>query len=272
LLFLLFPILIFSQNFDYKNSFENISNWIEINNEKAKLEYINKLKVTHSNECFFNFFNLNEFFIIDIDRDGLKDILITGDCMMDAGLTAIYRYNGTYFEELLKVNGKIHQVSDYDSNLPFSFTLNNYGCCGGFDNVLEKYILVLENGSYSYKLQSRENFVFETEFPETYFKKPIAFKTVKEKYNLRFSPEIDDTSAIARPYNAYGNTVWIYPSNSIGFAIAETKDKTGRIWWFVKMDNKTAKGLEYTSEVGTNSKEPTFSLGWISSNFVEKIE
>ena len=29
--------------------------------------------------------------------------------------------------------------------------------------------------------------IFDIEFPESYFEKPIAFKTVKEEYNLRLS-------------------------------------------------------------------------------------
>ena len=272
LLFLTFPFLIFGQSINYESSVEKLNAWVKLSDKEAKLEYVNKLKDKFGDNCLFSFFNLKEFYVIDIDRDGLKDILYSGECMLEGGLTAIYRYNGIEFEELISVIGEVYQVSDYNSNLPFSFTLRNYACCGGFTDVFEKYELVKKNGNYSFKLQVREDYVSETVFPDTFYEKPIAFKTVREKYNLRFSPVIDDTSAVARPYEDYGNTVRSYPANSIGYAIAEKKDQTGRIWWFVRMDNKTAKGLEYTSKVGDNSEEPTYSLGWMSSRFVERLD
>ncbi|OFY08316.1 MAG: hypothetical protein A2W99_07000 [Bacteroidetes bacterium GWF2_33_16] len=274
LLFLAFPFLIFSQQIDYEKSIERIIDWEEITDKTVKLEFVNKLKAIRDedNECYLIFFNLESFHVIDIDRDGVKDIVYSGECGLEGGSTVIFRNNGESFDELLSVIGEIHQVSELNSNLPFSFTLRNYACCGGFTDVFEKYILVKENGNYLYKLQLREDYVSETVFPETYFEKPIAFKTVREKYNLRFSPVIDDTSEVARPYEDYGNTVRTYPANSIGYAIAEKKDETGRIWWFVRMDNKTAIGLEYTRKVGDNSEEPTFSLGWMSNRFVEIID
>jgi len=270
---LTFPFSIFSQPFDYEKSIDKLNYWEEITDKTAKLEFVNKLKEIRDedNECYLIFFRLEDFHVVDIDRDGLKDIVYSGMCGIDGSATVIFRNNGESFDELLFVIGRIHQVPDFNSNLPFSFTLRNYACCGGFTSVFEKYILVNENGNYSYKLQTREDYVSETVFPEAYFEKPIAFKTVREKYNLRFSPAIDDTSEVARPYEDYGNTVRSYPANSIGYAIAAKKDETGRIWWFVRMDNKTAKGLEYTSKVGDNSEEPTFSLGWMSSRFVERI-
>jgi len=273
LLFLAFPFSSFSQSFNYEKSVDKLSDWVEISDKQVKLEFINQLKSIRDekNECYLVFFNIEEFYVVDIDRDGLKDIIYSGECGLDGGLTAIFRNTGETFEDLISVIGELYQVSDFNSNSPFSFTLRNYACCGGFTNVFEKYVLVLENGNYSYKLQSREDYPFDIEFPESYFEKPITFKTVKEKYNLRLSPIVDNETEMDRPYEAYGNIIRSYPENSFGYAIAEKKDETGRIWWFVKMDNKTAKGLEYTSDVGDNSKEPTYSLGWISSRYIEKV-
>jgi len=271
---LLIPISTFCQIFDYSSTDDKLKIWEEITDTQEKIEFVNNFKETlDSGSCIFLFSKLEEFYIIDIDRDGLKDVFFSGSCMLDGDVTAVYRFNGKTFEEMILVIGIIRQVSDYNSGSPFSFTINNHACCMGFTNVFERYVLILENGQYKYKLQSREDYPYDTEFPKTYLKKPIAFRTIKEEYKLRFSPMIDDTTLADRPYEAYGNTIWTYPANSIGVAIAEKEDETGRIWWFVKMNNKTATGLEeFTSHVGDNNKEPTYSLGWMSSRFLEIIE
>lgn len=236
---------------------------------------MNRLKDEHNGGCHFQDFNLDDFYIIDIDRDGLNDIVYSGDCKREGGGTAIFRYNGNNFEQLIFVYGVIYQVSDYESILPFSFSLIIYACCGDDKNIIEKYALILEDGNYKFILQTSEYYygddVVTTIFPKTFFEKPIAFKTIKEKYNLRFSPSInyvdeDDQSMI------FDNVVITYPKNSIGYDIAKKKDKTGRIWWFVKMDNKSAKGMENIGTFSPNSKESTYSLGWMSSKYLERID
>ncbi len=271
--FLFLPFIIFSQTFDYSKSIDKLKEWEEFTDENDKSEFVDNFKKTlDKTNCIYLYSKLDEFHVIDIDRDGLKDIFYSGNCMTESGVIAVYRNNGNSFEELIGILGVIYQISDYCSNLPFSFTVNDQACCGGFTNVFEKYVLILENEIYKYKLQLREDWPYDIDFPEKYFKKSIAFKTTKEKYNLRLSPKIDNTTEMDRPYEDYGNTIRVYPENSLGVAIAEKKDETGRIWWFVRMNNKSIKELEYTSNIGNNSKEPTYSLGWMSSKFIEKIE
>ena len=269
---LVIPFLIFGQSSEKSEQLSNWNGWEIKTDNTSKGEFISTLKVNKDAECEFAFLNLNEFHIVDVDNDGLNDIVYSGFCGTTGSVTSIYRFNGVSFEQLIKVIGVIHQVSKFDSNERFSFTLRNYACCGGFENVLEKYVLILENGKLKYQVQSRETYVDETEFPNFYFEKPIVFRSIIEKLQLRFSPIIDDTTYIARPFDARGNEVTFYPKNSIGYAVAQKKDITGKIWWFVKMNNKNILGKEWTSKAGDNSEEPTFTLGWINFENVERIK
>ncbi|GET23199.1 hypothetical protein [Prolixibacter denitrificans] len=258
--------------FNYGETLSKLKDWELISDKNEKQEYVERIKSLTESENIFRFFDLNELHIVDVDQDGLKDILFSGEGGIDGGITEVYRSNGVSFECILSVIGKLCDVSTYQPGEKMVLRINNYACCGGFTNVFENYVLTLQGGKIKYSLQSKEEYVPEMVFPTVFFDRPIAFKIRNEEYKLRFSPVIDDTTEIVRPFDAYGNTIDVYSKNTIGYAIAERKDVTGRIWWFVKIDNNTSGVHRDWNAVGDNNKEPTYSLGWMSSRYLDLIK
>jgi hypothetical protein len=82
-----------------------------------------------------------------------------------------------------------------------------------------------------------------TKIPEQYFDKEIQFTVKNEKYYLR-----SELGEVNGSFN--GEILYTYTKGDKGKAFAEETDETGRIWWFVIMDNGIA--------------------GWMSSRFLEK--
>lgn len=274
--FVLFILIFGSINsysqFDFNSSIDNIDDWITISNLDAKTDIITNLRNKYSDNCAFKFYDINEFYVIDFENNGLNDILYSGYCGIDGSVTQIFRFNGFDYDIILSVIGKIYAVNKKHEGNPFTIVINNYACCGDFTNVFERYTYFLTENKIKFSVQARFDYVSELVFPKEYFKNPIAFRTINNEYKLRFEPLIDDTTEITRPFDAFGNTIYTYSTNSVGYAIAEKQDNTGRTWWFVKMDNSSDPKMEFTKRFGDNNEQITYSLGWMSSRYLEIIE
>ena len=99
--------------------------------------------------------------------------------------------------------------------------------------------------------------------------KPIAFETINEKYTLRLTPKLDNETYFWGT-DEQGNSIAIFPIGSTGTAMAENVDETGRIWWFVRMNNN--KGNIGMFMHGDNNEEPYRCYGWMSSRYLKRIE
>ena len=97
------------------------------------------------------------------------------------------------------------------------------------------------------------------------------FKTITEEYKLRLEPFINDTSTSSYPELVQGNTIAIYPKESLGYALSQQQDDTGRIWWFVIMKNNL-KPISSVMYSGFYENDDYYSCGWMSSRFLKKIE
>jgi len=135
-------------------------------------------------------------------------------------------------------------------------------------NFLMHNLGLSDNGIFFKKILSTY-LVDYTTFPDT-MNIFIPFKVSSEKYNLRLSPEIDSTTDyFGRDF--YGNEIAEYPKGSLGYALAEKKDSSGRIWWFVLMTNNIIPIRSfYPRWEGAPIKY--FSIGWMSSKYLERLD
>ena len=101
-------------------------------------------------------------------------------------------------------------------------------------------------------------FYGETTIP-LIFNKKQPFEILNDKYRLRISPEINNENVICE-----------LAKGDYGIALASSTDITGRIWWFVKMDNNISKTTEYWHiDTDTKNIRERKVLGWISSNYLK---
>ena len=109
-------------------------------------------------------------------------------------------------------------------------------------------------------------YYLDTEIPEVFDIK-IPFKVINDKYRLRTKPEIDNGD----DENDFGNIIGEFAPNDSGVALAKSKDETGRIWWFVMMNNNISKDNSYfhvdNDNSGYHRKKKVY--GWISSRYLK---
>lgn len=187
----------------------------------------------------------SHYFFVDLNNDGQKDILYNSADGADAALLMIWiNKNGTY-ERILREGGDVLYVNWTNS----TFLVDEPAMTGEMEGHLFKY-QVTKTGVISDKL----DYQVGAFFPPNY-NKISKFRTINDNYNLRSSPLVLNEPCEEYPDGSElcGNLYLKLSKGTIGFAIAESTDETGRMWWLSKID------------LGTNNV-----IGWVSSRYVEK--
>lgn len=240
---------------------------IKLNN-KEKLDLISQIKfsnirLTPSDGTS----NLELFHILDINNDGLLDISYSGPKAEGEG-TVFYLNNGDTFLESDWIHGKVININRLEISKLLEVQTYAMPCCAGFVYALKTVLLKsnIHTGIEIIELDEL-NYMSGTLEPNNLITTQ-RFTTVNQEYKLRSSPEINPQADIWTE-NIDGNTVAIYPSGSRGTAIGQKSDETGRIWWFVIMENNLQpdKSLMYYQ----NDPKGNKSMGWMSSKYVKKI-
>ena len=212
----------------------------------------------------------NHLHIIDFNGDGIDDIIFHGESGSEAKQIMIFINTGqsfvkifTDYQEIHKltfINGKAHQLFIQDG-----------GCCCDYTGIKKNYIIDYSSELPEINLISQLKYIDRLEYPSQYFEKPVKFEVLNDKYNIRFSPVIDDITEVfycGEPQN--GNSLGKIKSGSTGYALAEQVDTTGRIWWYVAM---LPQSEIYEAMYHDDVINPDFyKLGWISSRFVKEIK
>lgn len=216
--------------------------------------------------------NLEEHLhIIDFNDDGLDDIIFDGYSGGEPMEISIFINTGNSFVKIFTEYQKIHKIIFENGKIQRLY-IQDDGCCAESVGI-NKFFHV----DYSSKLPkvnkiNEVQYILDrTEYPNKYFEKPIKFEILNNNYNIRFSPVIDDTTEVYyRGESGTGNSLGKIKSGSIGYALAEKIDLTGRIWWFVVMNPKSEiyESLYYDEQYRPN----TYKLGWISNRFVKEIK
>ena len=210
--------------------------------------------------------------VVDFNGDGLNDIIFNGYLGGEAKYIIIFINTGQSFakifteiQEFYKVvfeNGKIQKMYIQDGGCCCDYMLTNKIFSVDYSQNLPKINLISQ-------MQYLNNSV--EKYPDNYFEKPVKFEVLNDKYNIRFSPVIDDTTKVGYCGELkYGNSLGRIKSGSIGYALAEKTDSTGRVWWFVALhpNSKIYESIYYDDDIRPNS----YKLGWISSRFVKEIK
>jgi hypothetical protein len=253
----------------------NFSKWEKTINDEEKEKMIQKLKRIKTYEENMRDFPgqfMSNTTITDFNRDGQNDIIYFGYLSgSESEYIILFQAKDNDFIEVLNVAGYPIYVSEPSLLKKMELIIKNYPCCAEIVSVIETYAPIEINGEFKYILKTKYSYLDleKSIFPKIYFDNPIQFKTINDKYSLRFRPEIDDTTEYI--YDFKGNISAIYPKGSLGVAIAGTEDNTGRIWWFVYMKNNLIP-LSNNLNKGSNNDFPYYSYGWISKRYIEIIK
>lgn len=277
LFFLLFATFSFGQKFPFGIARADFSKWEKPIEPCLKENMINKLEKFKELDFFFNVEKLipdSLFHIIDFDNDGLDDIIFHGLVANEIELLLFFKNEENYFRKVLSTGGYPLYVSNPTDGNPMSLVLKQYPCCADYVSIIENIQPSNLPGDFKYIITSKESYcdLEYSEFPNNWFPHPFKLITTQPKTSLRITPCIDDTTSDFIPVvNSRGNSVAKYPIGSIGVALAEAKDSTSRVWYFVKMLNNK-KPIENFLHGGFMDTLDYYSYGWVSSRVIKKIE
>jgi hypothetical protein len=215
----------------------------------------------------------NNFHFVDYNFNGFDEIIYSGMVPgSESQLTFIFELIDENYLASFGVTGKIISIHSFNGNLsPFSFVLLDLLCCGDYVKVYEIYHPVFTGEKFKLAASTKYITIDSVEFPSSFFDNPVLFEVVNEPYHLRSKPEIDNDSEYIHP-SVKGNIIGSYTKGSRGYAFAEKKDDTGRIWWFVAMVNNEEPLHSVLNRQFENNNNKFSSLGWMSSRFLEIVK
>ena len=208
----------------------------------------------------------NDLHVIDLNADGLYDIVFDGQSGGEPREISIYLNTGDNFENVLTVQQGISKMK-FDNGVLSELIIRDWGCCAEILETIKVY-KVEENGKFLiFKLLNKFQYIDQTKLPQDFWVESKTVKIVNIDYNIRFSPEINDTTDFYIFGKTVGNIVGKLSKGNLVTAIAESADTTGRVWYFVIINPKIhiKESLFYDATY----EEKSFKCGWISSRYVE---
>ena len=222
---------------------------------------------------------VQDFHFVDFSGDGVADVIYDGAwfTVQEGDLGAL---EGTHIKLYHVVGGRAVPVMEHHGSVqriwkgrpgePLSFRTMHHGCCSDPQWSLTFFRPRRRGDAVRYEpyrsVLGRE----DLELPTQFMSSPRRFTVDQDGYLLRSTPAIAG-SAAGWPDGTGGNAMAAYGRGARGTAIAERRDTTGRVWWFVRMDGRTPpRDAQFVDD--PNSRTPTDRLGWMSSRFLTVVQ
>jgi hypothetical protein len=207
---------------------------------------------------------------IDLNNDGLNDVLFEGENSGEATQVCIFIRTGEHYKNVFSGFEGIAKVEWKDRKLSRLY-IDNWGCCDDYLYYQEIYNVSYNKSNLPvFKKVSQGLSVDNGKIPDSLLKTPFQFEVLNEGYKIRTGPVIDDSSL--QPWNDYpketgsGNTIGKLVKGTTGTAFARMVDKTGREWLFVQIDEAY---LPKNKIISLEDNFPTKLIGWISSRYIK---
>ena len=247
---------------------------IEKRNSELKAGFIKNLPadLEPRRECGgFNSLE-NDLHVVDFNGNGLDDIIYNGHLCSEADYIIIYINTGESFTKIFNETQQIHKMV-FENGKVQRLYIRDGGCCCEYIGINKIFGVDYSSDLPKINLISQMQYLNNSveEYPSRYFDKSIEFEVLNDRYNIRFSPVIDDTTEVGYcGQDIQGNSLGKIKSGSIGYALAEKIDSTGRVWWFTALrpDSEIYESMYHDADIIPNS----YKLGWISSRFVKEIK
>jgi hypothetical protein len=211
---------------------------------------------------------VDNYHILDLNGDYELDILFYGvSNMRGLDKLTVYLNKDGKLESSFWDFGKIISIHKASNHSPFQISL--LFCQGSIVEACKLTNVTIFNSqsaSCSKDLNIEITIYYPTmvEFPK-HQTINTPFRIKNEVYKLRGNPKID---------NANGNVIAEFTKDDLGLAYASQTDSTGRVWWFVVMENNIKKDWTKFNHCESDILEyrDLRTIGWISSRYVEVIK
>lgn len=219
------------------------------------------------------------FHFVDFSGDGTDDVIYSGP-WFERNENGFGALEGTRFRLYQVMNGRAVQVLDRPGAVqrifrggrgqPASFRAVVYGCCSDPQWEIDYYRPVRAGDTVRFEAYRRISGRQGLVAPSRFLQSRRAFTVNNDRYLLRESPGIDPAAPDGEDWFRWegrGNALAEYARGARGVALAERADSTGRVWWFVLMDGRTAPR---DAQIAPPDGDPVRMdrLGWMSSRFL----
>lgn len=266
--------IVFGQNKPEEIHFLNEFNWkeyelVDISTKKEFLSRTNEFNEFFKSGLYTKHSILNDLHTTDLNGNGRNDIVFDGLSGGEPRRIAIYINEKDGFTKVFDDFQKILKLKFQDNKLS-QIWIENRGCCGDPIVELKTYNVSYDNTLPRFEkvIQSRYFSDCSSKLPEKKFDKPKKIEVQNDSYNIRFAPEINNSSDYCWD-QITGNIIGSLRKGQIGFSLGESIDDTGRIWWFSAFPPETEIEDCFFYQHGILED---WALGWISSRFVKIIE
>lgn len=217
-----------------------------------------------------------DFHFVDFSGDGVADVIYDGpwfEISPDGQLSAMegtrlkmYQVIGGRAVEVMEQHGSIKRLWKARPGDPPSILVEHVGCCSEERWSLSFYRPVRNGGKVGYEHYRTVLGRQELDVPKQFTSSGRRFTVTRDGYLLRARPIIDTTDVWPN-WEGRGNAMAVYTKGARGTAYAESRDATGRVWWFVRIDGRTPPAeAQIRDEAG--SPVLTDRIGWMSSRFL----
>ncbi len=204
----------------------------------------------------------NHFYLSDIDNDNKSELIYYGLISAEGKWSIIWKTDHQNYHLFGELFGKITGRSDslYISTV-------GPGCCGSDCDYANLYSILEDAIDFL-----RSAVIFDgVKIPDSLpIKKNIVINNTGN--SLRAQPIINDkpdSTDMERYGVLRGNTIVELGKGTVASATATYKDNTGRVWWFLVLDNPTE--AKYNVFKGYK-KEKRRICGWINTTYLDYKE
>jgi len=210
---------------------------------------------------------------LDLNGDKLPDVVFEGESGGEAQIVEIYLNTGNSYRYVFSANQGILKI-DWRENRLYRLYIDDWGCCDEPLNINKIYQASYKKPDAPEFIQTYQGcFIRGTVFPDSLFPAPIRFQLTNDKYKIRCSPLLDDTTPQDWLPNgeARGNCIAMLAKGAVGTALGKKTDATGREWWFVEIDEEYYPAKSDVLPGADKIEFPTKIRGWVSSRFVKAL-
>ncbi|HTK21207.1 MAG TPA: hypothetical protein VL442_16910 [Mucilaginibacter sp.] len=203
--------------------------------------------------------------ILDINNDGIDDIIYEGYSGGEPTLTAIYLNTPNGFKLIFKDEQYVAKLDFKDKRLSAIYMVDP-GCCAAYMVFSKIYQIDFKDDMPVVKRVFFTGHYQLTEFPAKYLNSPVKLKTINDNVKLRTKPLIANNDSLFLSGDIHmGNDLGKIQKGGLCKAIAKMKDVKGNEWWFVEVDPMTKiSGHVFYDDTDTN-KGVSAKLGWVRS-------
>jgi len=201
---------------------------------------------------------------VDINGDGLPDMIFSGFSGGESDITRIFLNRGDTFELVFEDYQYITSLTLKEGKL-MRMVIADPGCCDAYLYFRREFSVVQDRNALIFVKGKQTVEYNRTQRPMELLSTPFRWTSLYDTLLIRASAALIDD-----PYNPYmetaGNIIAGYTQKVRGEAIARQRDTFGREWLFVEIipEIRPAKSIFYEIE-----KYPTFIRGWVNRSEIK---